>query len=155
MKNSLKGSTKTSKNIIGSKSGRIILIILLALCCYPVYSFLQLQSIEGKAFDATVFNNLLSIWITWIIIICFAVYWKWSRQHNSLFYLTYGYLLLIFGALMFMVQQVSGGTSHTYFAVGGYPDLIFLVIEHFLGTVALTGFLQILVWWFTRRWHRR
>ncbi|MDT0643924.1 hypothetical protein RM553_13885 [Zunongwangia sp. F363] len=156
MKNSLKRSTKASKSIVKSKTGRIFLIILLVLLCYPVYSIIKLQSADADNFIQSFQSSLLSFWGVWIIMVSFAVYWKWTRQENILFYITYGYLLLAVVVLLLLVQDTPVGVEDNIGPAGEYPLMNnFLVLQHFLGMAFLTAFLQICVWWFTRRWHRR
>ncbi|MDT0689017.1 hypothetical protein RM549_04425 [Salegentibacter sp. F188] len=162
MMNSSKRNTKTSNNTIKSKPGRILLILLLLTLIYPVWSYFQLQDIEGETavneyLLNSIQNYLVSIWISWLVFVGISVFWKWTREENIFFYFTYGFLLLAWAVLGVYVQDVnySGSNASGGMAVGNYPVMTMMVLQHFVASVVLTIFLQISSWWFTRRWHRR
>lgn len=88
---------------------------------------------------------LLIIWLVWIVWVSTAVYYKWTRKNNKVFYVLYAALLMSFGILGFTLDSPVTDPP---------PNPEFLVLRHFLIAVFLTAFLQPGVWWFTRRWHR-
>lgn len=95
---------------------------------------------------------LLIIWLVWIIWVSTAVYHKWTRKNNKVFYALYAALLISFGFLGFTIDFPAKDLPP-------HPESLasplFLVLRHFLIAVFLTAFLQAGVWWFTRRWHRK
>ncbi len=86
---------------------------------------------------------LIVIWILWIVLVSIAVYKKWTRNNDKFFYFTYAYLFIGFAGFLFF-QEIDT-------ASGRY----FLIFQNFGIGFGLTIFLQLSVWWFTRKWHRQ
>lgn len=141
------------------KKKTLLVIIFLLLLFYPLFSLFQLEQalVPGEIIQevqAELQSFQRSIWISWVILVALAVYYKWSFKRNLVFYLTYGFLIVAFAVFGIYVQRVV-----TLFEVpSGFADAytlgVFSALQNILFSAVLTGFLQAAVWWFTRRWHR-
>lgn len=142
------------------KKKTLLIIVFLLLLFYPLYSIFQLEQVlssGGEILEAQAELEALqrSIWISWVILICLAIYYKWSYKRNLVFYLTYGFLFVSFVVFGIYVQRlVTAYAVPTNFEDPG-TLAVFSAVQNILVSVILTGFLQAAVWWFTRRWHRR
>ncbi|WP_424493424.1 hypothetical protein [Salinimicrobium sp. GXAS 041] len=142
-------------------SGKQLLIVLcLITIFYPGYSIYQLEAaIQLQENAALAQNRLLhfqiSIWIVWVIYILAAIYYKWVKKGNFLFYFTYGFLLIAFGLFGFYTQVVVNDFNLSSPFRDQYSHGIFTAVQNIVISGALTAFLQAAVWWFTRKWHRK
>ena len=141
-----------------SKITFLIFLILPAL--YPAFSLYKLlQLIARKTEVLRLFDALtsfqLSIWICWVFFAAVAVYYKWTRKGNFVFYLTYLFLFVALALFGFFMQKVMVDyhVKPTFGDVYSRGTLTAILNLGF--SVALTAFLQAAVWWFRRRWHRR
>lgn len=126
------------------------------ILAYPLFRIFQvdgslstgaeLEQVQGK-----LLGYQLSIWISWIVLVGLAVYYKWTRKRNLLFTLTYGFLFIcfsIFGTYtQIMINHFQLSTSFE----DDYTLGIFTAVQNIVVSAVLTGFLQAGVWWFTRR----
>lgn len=97
----------------------------------------------------------LSIWLTWLVLVCVAIFHKWTTQSNFFFYSTYIFLLLAYLIYGYFVQEMISRFDIQSTFQDNYTLGIFTTVRNFIAAAALTGILQGGVWWFTRRWHRR
>ena len=141
------------------KRKTIAIIVFILLLIYPLWSIFELEQVlssgsgireaEGELLD---FQR--SIWISWIILVSFAVYYKWVKKRNLLFYFTYAFLFVAFAVFGIYVQKLVTDYNIPSTFEDSYTLGVFSAIQNILVSGVLTGFLQAGVWWFTRRWHR-
>lgn len=137
----------------------ILIIILLLILIYPIFSFVQLElnlsdELSLETAEELLDNFRLSIWISWIVFAVVSVYYKWTREENLFFNSTYIFLLIAFAFFGYSVQNmVSTFDLPTRFD-DNYSLGVFTAIQNLFAPVTLTIFLQLAVWWFTRRFHR-
>ena len=108
-----------------------------------------------RAAEKQLFNFQRSIWISWLILVSLAIYYKWTRKRNLLFYLTYAFLFVAFAVFGIYVQKLVNVFEVPSNFEDSYTLGVFSAFQNILVSGVLTGFLQAAVWWFTRRWHRR
>lgn len=141
------------------KKKRILWIIILLILVYPVFAIFQATNSIGpeeiEVAENRLVNFQISAWLSWIVLICVAVYYKWTRKKNAFFFFTYAYILIIFGIFGYLSQDL----VLVYDVASQFKDNhtfgVLIAIQNILSAGILTGFLQGAVWWFTRRWHRR
>lgn len=102
----------------------------------------------------TLITYLIIVWFLWLILVSFAVYQKWKKKKELMFYLTYALLGLAFAMLIWIAMSLPGNTSG-YASIGGIHGKYLILIKNFPIMLIMTIFLQISVWWFTNRWHRK
>ncbi|WP_029036780.1 hypothetical protein [Salinimicrobium xinjiangense] len=142
------------------KKKTVLVIIFLLLLVYPLYSVFQLEQVitdGGLAKEAQAELNDLqrSLWISWIILVSIAVYYKWTFKRNLVFYLTYAFLFVAFAVFGIYVQRLVSVYNIPSSFEDSYTLGVFSAFQNIVVSGVLTGFLQAAVWWFTRRWHRR
>lgn len=141
------------------KQKLLSLLVLGLIVLYPILTLFQLDQVISTASDLQLVeerlvNYELSIWISWVFMVCLAVYFKWTKKRNLIFIATYGFLFIsfsIFGTytqLMFNIFDIPSSFKD------GYTLGIFTAIQKIVISGSLTGFLQAGVWWFTRRWNK-
>lgn len=135
-------------------SGVVILILYPLFTLWGAFSALNLVN-EAQLVEDRILNFQIAIWITWILITVLAIYYKWTRKKDLIFYLTYAYILAAFTILAFLIVRFYS----LYDLKGQVTDPlsfgIISVLPNIFTAAVLTGLLQIAVWWFTRRWHRK
>lgn len=137
----------------------ILFLILGLLLIYPLISFAGLfQAFDTSKIDVVqgkIRNYQLSIWISWIIFASVAVYYKWITEKNLFFSITYGFLVIGFGIFGIYFQKMVNSFNLASTFEDHYTWGILAILQNLVVAVVLTVFLQISVWWFTRRFHRR
>ena len=133
--------------------------LFLAVLIYPVFTlFDAVGKISGtelqEALDA-IKNYQVSIWISWLVLVSASVYFKWSKKKNFFFFFTYAFLVVAFGFLGYLSQEVVNAFDLPNKYRDNYSFGVLHAVQHIISSVVLTAFLQAAVWWFTRRWHRR
>ncbi len=133
--------------------------ILLILLLYPVISFFRIEQVIDNGAGPEIIEQRisqfqLSIWLTWLVMIAAAVSFKWITENNFFFYLIYIFLLVAFGILGYFIQEMINIFEIQTGFGDDYSYGMFTALINFLVAAVLTGFLQVSVWWFTRRWHR-
>ncbi len=138
----------------------ILAILFLLISFYPVLAFFQLEEVRNHNYGQELFqknlqNFQISIWISWIVMVTIAIYYKWTTEKNFFFFLTYVFLLIssiIFGYyFQLLINQFNIPVGFE----DNYTFGVFKTLQNFAIVAVLTGFLQAAAWWFTRRWHRR
>lgn len=135
----------------------IFLSVFLLITIYQIYFLFQLDETFDLGNLDSVEQNLsqfqLSIWLSWIIFMLIAVYYKWTRRINLFFTFTYIFLLIFFGIFAFYTYRY----ITEFYAISEPVNVSFgvlLSLQNLFFSVMLTAFLQICTWWFTRRFHR-
>lgn len=141
------------------KRKTILIIIFLLLLFYPLFSVFLLEEaissgerLKEVEFDLVKYQR--SIWLSWIIFVAMAVYYKWVKNRNFLFYFTYAFLFVAFVVYGIYVQRLVIAYDIPSAFEDSYTLGVFSAFQNILMSGILTGFLQAAVWWFTRR-HRR
>jgi hypothetical protein len=142
------------------KKKTLLLTVLLILLLYPLISATQawraLETVtvaEGVERSISLYH--LSIWITWLVYVNVAIFYKWSIQKNFFFYGTYIFLGISYLVYGYLIQEMVNRFNIESNFRDSYTLGVFTAIQNVLAAAVLTGMLQAGVWWFTRRWHRR
>ena len=142
------------------KRRTVLIILFLLLLLYPLYAVFNVE--EGissgndlKAVELDLLGFQRSIWLTWIPLVAMAVYYKWVKKRNFIFYFTYAFLFVAFSVYGVYVQRLVIAYDLPSRFENSYTLAIFSAFQNIIMAGVLTGFLQAAVWWFTRRWHRR
>tara|TARA_R100000789_G_C2945986_1_gene133577 strand:- start:127 stop:501 length:375 start_codon:yes stop_codon:yes gene_type:complete len=122
------------------KFKQILIILFLVILIYPIYSVFQLFENQEGVF----INYQISIWISWILMIAIATVYKWRSKKNMFFYWIYAVLVIGFAILGFYLEDQNVN----------YRMANFVAIKNFLMAMGFTLFIQVSIWWFSRKWHR-
>lgn len=135
----------------------ILLIVFGIILLYPIYSVFQLgqSGNELNEVQNAVSNYQISIWISWAILVCIAIYYKWTYKSNFFFTALYAFLLIGFVVFGFYTQKMFNSFNLASGFEDNYSLGVFIALENIVAAAVITGILQACVWWFTRRWHRR
>ncbi|QED37083.1 hypothetical protein FK178_04875 [Antarcticibacterium arcticum] len=142
-------------------SRKIILLCLTVLVTlYPILSayWMLCVLLNGETIliaDQKLSEYLLSIWLTWVVLVSMAIFYKWSSKGNFFFKFTNVFLLVsavVFGFFLLEIAKLYETGSLIK------DPLLFALLktlQNFAVLFLLTFFLQAAVWWFTRKWHRQ
>lgn len=138
----------------------ILLIISGLVLLYPVFSVFYLKQILEDSADIILTQHRLrnfqiSVWLSWVILVSIAVYFKWTRANNLFFYFTYVFLLIFFGVFGYYAQMTANHLDAPTGFKNNYTFGVLIALQNFVVAIGFTAILQACVWWFTRRWHRR
>ncbi len=137
----------------------ILRTLVLVVLVYPAYMLFRaansLDIGELQTTRAGILNYQVSIWLSWILLVTVAIYYKWTGKRNSFFYFTYGFLLVAFAVFGYLNQTLVNVHDLPSPFKDGYTFGVLLFLQNLVVSSILTGSLQAGVWWFTRRWHRR
>lgn len=142
-----------------SKKLSLLVVFLLALI-YPGYTIYQLEEVIGVGNEAVVAQNKLisfqiSIWVVWVVMLCNAIFYKWTKKGNFFFYFTYAFLIVAFAVFGFYTNSIVNVFDLSSPFEDNYTHGVFTAVQNIVISCALTAALQAAVWWFTRKWHRR
>lgn len=137
----------------------LLKFLFLTVLLYPVFSlFNAVGNLNGadlpEALDA-VLHYQISIWVSWLVLVSASIYFKWTKHKNFFFFFTYAFLVVAFGFLGYLSQELVNEYELPNKFRDQYSFGILHALQHIITSVVLTAFLQAAVWWFTRRWHRR
>ncbi|HSP41149.1 MAG TPA: hypothetical protein VLN46_06930 [Gillisia sp.] len=96
----------------------------------------------------------LRVWLSWVIMIIIAIYNKWTTGSNNFFKMIYFLLIFIFSIEGVYIQRMVNMFDIPTNFQDTYSYGIFITSINIITAAALTAFLQLGVWWFTRKWHR-
>lgn len=138
----------------------ILSSILFVLLAYPVFNIFQLEQVmtqgaEQEIVEKRLVNYQLSVWIYWLVFVCFAIHQKWTKKRNFFFYYLYAFLLIAFGIFGYYFQKVISNYNIETAYRDPYTLGVVMALQNLLAAAVLMGILQAGVWWFTRRWHRK
>lgn len=137
----------------------ILRFLFIAVLFYPVYTlFKAVGNLNREELQETlnsVSNFQISIWVSWVVLVSISVYFKWTEKRNFFFFFTYAFLVVGFGFLGYLSQELVLEYDLPNKFGDGYSYGVLHALQHIVSSVVLTAFLQAAVWWFTRRWHRR
>lgn len=141
------------------KKKQVLWLMAILILFYPAYALFQATNYLGpedfKVAENKLVNFQISAWLTWIVLICISIYYKWSRRKNAFFFFTYAYLLIVFGIFGYLSQDLVMVYNLPNQFEDNHTFGFFIALQNILAAGVLTGFLQGAVWWFTRKWHRR
>ena len=141
-----------------SKKGIFRTLVILALL-YPAYMLFRagesFNSREVQLAGSAILNFQASIWITWVVLVSVAVYFKWTEKGNFFFYFTYSFLVVAFAVFGYFHQSLVNIHDLPSPFDDNYTLGVLVTLQNLISACILTAFLQAGVWWFTRRWHRR
>ena len=106
----------------------------------------DLERVRGKS---TSFQ--ISIWISWIVLVGLAVYYKWTAKRNLIFSFTYGFIFICFSIFGTYTQMLVNRFQLPSSFVDDYTLGVFTAVQNIVVSAVLTVFLQAGVWWFTRK----
>lgn len=138
----------------------ILLGILVLSLLIPGLYLLHLESVfnNGSSQDEVVralTGYRLRVWLSWVIMVIVAIYHKWTTESNLFFKMIYLFMILAFGVEGIYIQRlVNRFEVLTTFQDSNTYGILMTVINLIMIT-AITAFLHIGVWWFTRKWHRK
>lgn len=138
---------------------KMLIIILLLIIIYPIFSFVLLEQTLSdepslEAAQDQIYNFRLSIWISWLVFAVVSVYYKWTREENLFFNITYIFLLIAFSFFGYSIQNMVNIFDLPTRFDDNYSLGVFTAIQNLFAPAVLTIFLQLAVWWFTRKFHR-
>lgn len=140
------------------KTKNILFVIFFIVLLFPIYAIFQIFNL-GNATAEDITSALsffqISLWVSWMIFAVIAVYLKWTHKENIFFILTYIFIGVGFGLFGYLTQQAIADYEITTRFGEEFPLGVFSAIRNIVVSAALTVFLQLAVFWFTRRWHRR
>ena len=127
---------------------------------YPVISLFRLaNAFSDEVAVATTAGNLLdylaSLWVVWVLMVILAIHYKWKTGQNLFFYVIYVYAFVGFVLYGFFAQRMSTVYDLSTTFNDSHSFGFFASLQYLVSVGILTGLLQVGVWWFTRRWHRR
>lgn len=141
------------------KKRYILKILVLLVIFYPAYTLFRANEALGNVLaieaENSITNYQISVWITWIVLVTVAVFYKWTQKRNYFFFFTYGFLFVAFSILGYLHQEMVNIFDLPSPFRDSYTLGVLTAIQNILVSSILTGFLHAGVWWFTRRWHRR
>ena len=137
----------------------VLWIIAILVLIYPIFALFNATEALGtttvKGAENQVLNYQVSIWITWVVLVSLAVYYKWTRKKNIFFFFIYAFLVVGFGIFGYLTQNLILAYDLPSQFSDTYTFGLLIALQNIVTSAVLTGFLQAAVWWFTRRWHRR
>ena len=138
----------------------ILRFLFLVILLYPIYMLFNAvgqlnEPVELQTAIDAVGHYQISIWVSWLVLVSASVYFKWTKHRNFFFFFTYAFLVVAFGFLGYLSQELVTDYELPNKFRDQYSFGILNAMQHIISSVVLTVFLQAAVWWFTRRWHRR
>ncbi len=137
----------------------VLWLVAILTLIYPIHTLFNATGVLGiatvKGAESQILNYQVSIWITWVILIPIAIYYKWTKKKNIFFLFTYAFLIVGFGIFGYLTQNLVLAYDLPSRFSDTYTFGVLLAFQNIITSAILTLFLQAAVWWFTRRWHRR
>ena len=138
----------------------VLLVLFLIILAYPLISIFQLEQTmseanNGGAAHQSLINYQVSIWVSWLVLVFLSIHEKWTKKRNWFFYLTYGFIIVAFSIFGYYTQEIINNFDLPSRFEDNYTHGVFTAIINIITSGILTVLLQVGVWWFTRRWHRR
>lgn len=137
----------------------ILRFLFLIVLLYPAFSlFHAVGEVDNESLEeatGAVLRYQISVWVSWLVLVSASVYFKWTHKQNFFFFFTYAFLILAFGFLGYLSQELILNHDLPNKFRDDYSFGLLHALQHIITSVVLTAFLQAAVWWFTRRWHRQ
>lgn len=137
----------------------LLLGILIFSLLIPGLYILHLESVFNNGSTQEEVGRALSgyrlrVWLSWVIMVVIAIYNKWITGSNNFFKMIYFLLIFTFSIEGVYIQRMVNMFDIATNFQDTYSYSIFITLINIVMAAALTAFLQIGVWWFTRKWHR-
>lgn len=137
----------------------ILYVLVLLMFIYPAFALFDaieaIGDVSAKEAENVIVDYEISVWVTWIVLVSVAVFFKWTRRRNLFFFFTYGYVIIAFGIVGYLSQMIISAYGLPSHFEDSYTLGVLIAVQKIVSAVILTAFLHAAVWWFTRRWHRR
>ena len=137
----------------------IFLFLSIMLMSLPIYYIIPMgHSVSMEKWgdlQKGMAQYLVCLWGCWIFTVSIAVYHKWTEKKNLFFVLNYIYLFGAIGVFAhysyqwFKNQDISGQFHSDGTMALGHT------LKNLLPLLGITAYLQLSVWWFAKKWHRR
>jgi nitrate reductase NapE component len=141
------------------KKKNILKFLFLVILLYPLFSLFSAVGDIGEVglqeARKAISHYQVSIWVSWLVLVSASVYFKWTKQKNFFFCFTYAFLVVAFGFLGYLAQELVARYELPNKFGDAYSFGVLHALQHIISSLVLTGFLQAAVWWFTRKWHCR
>lgn len=137
----------------------LLLGILIFSLLIPGLYILHLESVFNNGSTQEEVGRAISgyrlrVWLSWVIMVVIAIYNKWITGSNNFFKMIYFLLIFTFSIEGVYIQRMVNMFDIATNFQDTYSYSIFITLINIVMAAALTAFLQIGVWWFTRKWHR-
>lgn len=137
----------------------VIRFLIILSLVYPAWMLFRADEILGEPVlqesENEILNYQISIWISWVVLACLAIYYKWTEQKNTFFNFTYGFVIVAFALYGYLYQSYVTAYDLPSSFSDNYTLGVLIALQSIVVSGILTAILQAAVWWFTRRWHRR
>ena len=141
-------------------NNRLLLLgILIFSLLIPGLYILHLESVFNNGSTQEEVGRAISgyrlrVWLSWMIMVVIAIYNKWTSGSNNFFKMIYFLLIFTFGIEGIYIQRMVNMYDIATNFQDSYSYGILITLVNIVMAAALTAFLQMGVWWFTRKWHR-
>jgi len=137
----------------------ILLFFTLMLMSVPIYFIIPMDYSHtlgnwGKLELRTV-HYLISVWGSWAFTVSMAVYYKWTEKKNLFFILNYIFLGLALWVFANYTYELFKNQIHPGQYYGDGAMTLIRTLKNALPLVGITIYLQLSVWWFGKKGHRR
>lgn len=137
----------------------ILLFFSIMLMSLPIYFIIPMDHSASLAkwgdLGAGMVQYLISLWSCWLFTVALAVYYKWTEKKNLFFVLNYIYLMASLGVFAHYSHQWFKNQDHPGQFHGDGTMALIHTLKNFLPLLGITVYLQLSVWWFGKKWHRR
>lgn len=137
----------------------LLRIIVLITLLYPSYMLFRAEEILVTSpiqnSEDGILSYQISVWISWVVLVSVAVFYKWTEKRNSFFSFVYGFIVVSFAVYGYLYQSFITSYELPSPFKDDYTLGVLMALQNIVIAGVLTGFLHAAVWWFTRRWHRR
>lgn len=149
---------KTNQSSMNRKI--ILLGILIISLLIPGLYILNLENVfvigsTPEEVERAISGYRLRVWLSWVVMIIVAVYYKWTTGSNIFFKMIYFLIILAFGIEGIYIQRMVNMFDVTTTFQDSYSYGVLVTLMNILMAAFMTAFLQAGVWWFTRKWHRK
>lgn len=127
----------------------IVMSLLLWLGSFGVIFYLP-EATQPQQYVEGILHYVITLWIIWVPTVSGAVYFKWKAKSNLLFYILYILFVISFCTLITLTLTAPASISSSGI-ISWELRLLLITAAIFL----LTGALQLAVYWFTQRPHRK
>lgn len=137
----------------------ILLGILVLSLLIPGLFLLNLEGVFNSGSSRAEVENALAgyrlrVWLSWVIMVAVAVYHKWTTNRDIFFKMIYLVMVIAFGIEGIYIQRMVARFDMATNFQDPYTYGILMSIINIITVVAITAFLHISVWWFTKKRHR-
>ena len=137
----------------------ILLSILVLSLLIPGLFLLNLEGVFSNGstreeIENTIMGYRLRVWLSWIIMAVVAVYYKWTTDRDIFFKMIYLVMVIAFGIEGLYTQRMVNSFDMVTNFLDTYTFSFLMSMVNIITVIAVTGFLHLSVWWFTKKRHR-